>query len=211
MSLTNAYGTAADIKAELPITDTSWDVKIDVAGNAAARQIDGHTGWPHGFWADATVKTREYYADDSTCLDIPEGISSTTGLIVKTDTGDDGTYATTLTIATNFIVRPVNAADQVPVEPYTELRIVDYAGSFFPAWSSGRPGVQVTATFGWPAVPDDVRKAWIVQTIYLLKASDAVFGAIQLGEGGFATRLRGAGLNPTAEALLQKYSRPRVG
>lgn len=211
MSLTNAYGTAADIKAELPITDASWDTKIDVAGNAAARQIDGHTGWPHGFWQDASVVDREFYASDSKCVYVPEGISTTTGLIVKTDTGDDGTYATTLTIATNFIVRPVNAADQVPVEPFTEIRLVDYLGSYFPTWGSGRPGVKVTAKFGWPAVPDDVKKAWILQTVYLIKAPDAVFGAIQLGEGGFATRLRGGGLNPTAEALLEKFCRPRVG
>lgn len=209
MALTNAYATLPDLKVELGISDAVDDTKLITALNAASRQIDKHTGWTHGFWQDLSVATREFFAEDSRCVCVPEGISTTTGLIVRTDQDSDGTFETTLTINTNFIVTPVNAADQVPVEPFTELHIVDYTGSFFPKWSSTRPGVQVVAKFGWPAVPDDVAKACLIQAVQLFKASDAVFGAIQLGDG-FATRV-GRGLNPLAESLLEGFCRPRVG
>lgn len=211
MSLTNAYATLAQLKAEvgIQVSDTLSDPMLEVALNAASRQIDKHTGWPHGFWQDSSVVAREFYTDDPNCLYVPEGISTTTGLIVKTDLDQDGTFENTLTISTSFICAPVNAADQVPVEPYTELIIVDYQTSYFPTSYNLRPGVQVTAKFGWPAVPDDVYKACLIQATQLFKASDAVFGAIQLGDG-FATRV-GRGLNPMAEALLTAYCRPRVG
>ena len=131
---------------------------------------------------------------------IPEGISTATGLIVKSDTGTDGTYGTTLT-GTSYILLPSNALVEVPARPYTEIR---YCRRLVLPYSQyGRPVVQITAKFGWPSVPDDVKKAWLIQSVQLYKASDAVFGAIQLGEGGFATRARP--LNPIAEALIEPY------
>lgn len=210
MAITNGYSTLAEVKAELKITDTSDDTRLEVSVGAASRQIDAHTGRPHGFWQDSTVQTQTYFADDSRTVLIDDGISTVTGLIVKTDTNDDGAFATTLAINTNFVLYPVNALLSYPVEPYTEIHLVDYLGSYFPMWHSGRPGVQVTAKFGWAAIPDDVHKACMIQAVQLFKASDAVFGAIQLGEGGFATRI-GRGLNPLAESLLERYCRPRVG
>jgi hypothetical protein len=209
VTLTNSYATLSDLQTELKVEDPLDDIRFEIALNAASRQIDFHTGLTHGFWQDASVTTREFYADDSRMVYIPDGISTSTGLIVKTDSGDDGLFATTLTIGTNFILSPVNAPDQSPVQPWTRISLVDYTGSYFPRSASGRPGVQITAKFGWPAIPDDVRKACLIQAVQLFKASDAVFGAIQLGEGGFATRV-GRGLNPMAESLLEGYCLPRV-
>jgi hypothetical protein len=180
--------------------------KMEAAINGAARQIDKHTGWPHGFWQDSAVVTREFYADDPSCLYVPHGISTTTGLIVKTDNDDDGTFETTLTISTDFLLLPVNAADQSPVEPYTEIRLVDYASVGFPLYSSGRPGVQVTAKFGWPAVPTAVENACLIQAETLFKASAS--GTIQFGDG-FSARV--PWMNPSASALLEGFCRPRVG
>lgn len=209
MALDNCYGTMTELQAALNITNDEF--RLEIAGNAAARQIDAHTGWTrHGFWLDSTVVTKTFHADDNLCLYIPEGIGDTTGLVVKTDTVDNGTYATTLTINSNFVLEPSNAALEYPARPYTEVRIVDYVGSFFPAWQSGRPGIQVTAKFGWPAVPVDVKHAWLDQSIYLYNSKDAPFGAIQFGEGSLPTYL-GSGLNKTAIGLLERYCKPRVG
>jgi hypothetical protein len=180
--------------------------KMEIAIEAASRQIDAFTGWPHGFWQDSTVVAREFYATGPDCLYISEGISTTTGLIVKTDDDDDGTFETTLTISTNFILLPANAADQSPVEPYTEIRLVDYATVGFPGHTSGRPGVQVTAKFGWPAVPTAVENACLIQAETLFKASAS--GTIQFGDG-FSARV--PWMNPSASALLEGFCRPRVG
>ena len=207
MTITNGYTTNALLKGELgiPVTNTEHDTKLDAAVSAASRQIDGHCG--RRFWQDGSVVAREFYADSPVdCM--VDDISTTTGLIVKVDTGDDGTFATTLTITTHFLLLPLNVADRVPVWPYTSLRLVNTDAAAFPSWSSGRPGVQVTAKFGWPAVPDDVAKACLIQASQLFKASDAVFGGLSFSDGGFM-RVRG-GLNPMADALLEQYCKPRV-
>jgi hypothetical protein len=174
MALTNAYGTLAELLEQVSTAGQvgpgpDWNDRLERAGNAAARQIDAHCG--RRFWQDGTVVAREFYADSAyeCCVD---DISTTTGLIVKTDTAGDGTFATTLTIGTDFIVQPSNAADRTPVWPYTELVIPASSTSYFPECGR-RPGVQVTAKFGWPAVPDDVAMAWLLRAGNLFDGNTA--------------------------------------
>lgn len=206
MALTNAYATMASLKAELNIgqADTSYDVKLDMALNAASRQIDRHCG--RFFYQDQSLVQREFYADSP--LDcMVDDISTTTGLVVKVDDGDDGSYATTLTINTHFILLPRNADHQIPVMPFTQIRIVDSGLTAFPLWSSGRPSCRVTAKWGFPAVPDDVEKACLIQATQLFKASDAVFGGLSFDAGILRVRET---LNPMAAALVEYYAKPRV-
>lgn len=208
MTITNGYATLAEARAELAnyvTADTTDDTRIEMAVEAASRQIDNHTG--RRFWQDATVTAREFYADDAYCVTVDD-ISTVTGLLVKADDNDDGTFETSYTITTDFILLPANAADGSPVRPYTEVRLV--SGATFPRSSSGRPGAQVTAKFGWPAVPTDVKRACLIQTVMLFKAADAAFGALQFGADGIGLRIPSR-LHPLAEALLEGYCKPRVG
>lgn len=206
MAITNGYSTRDIVAAELGITSPSatQQTQIDAAVNAASRQIDAYTG--RRFWQDATVVTREYHADDSWTCHVDD-ISTTTGLIVKTDTADTGGFATTLTVTTHFILLPLNAADRVPVWPYDAIRVVDSNYSL-PQFSSGRPGVQITAKFGWPAVPDDIAQACAIQAVQLFKSSQAVFGGLSFDAG--ILRVRDT-LNPLAAALVEGYCKARVG
>lgn len=204
VTITNGYTTLALLKGELGAsTDTADDAKLERAISAASRQIDKFVGRPHGFWQDTVVASREYYSDSQSMCYVDD-ISTTTGLIVAVDENDDGTFATTLTLTTNFIVGPVNSADEVPARPFNWLRIVDYGDSSFFQWQSGRPNVRVTAKFGWPAIPDDVAQACLVQAAHLYKASSAAFGLVQMGMDGNIFRLS-ARLNPIAEGLLDDY------
>ncbi|NBR00682.1 MAG: hypothetical protein EBT97_09595 [Actinobacteria bacterium] len=204
MTLTNAYASMAALKAELNIgqADTSYDVKLETALNSASRQIDRHCG--RRFWQDTAVVDRQYYAD-TPYLVHTDDISTLTGLVVKVDTGDDGTYATTLTINTQFIVLPTNAGDDGL--PWYMIRLVDADTTTFPLWTSGRPSVQVTAKFGFATVPDDVNKACLIQATQLFKASDAVFGGLSFDAGILRVRET---LNPMAAALVEYYVKPRV-
>lgn len=206
MALTNAYATLAELKAESNIgaADTSYDTKLELALNAASRQIDGYCG--RRFWQDTNTVVRTFYADDPlTCM--VDDISTLTGLVVKVDEDDDGTFETTLTINTNFIVLPLNAEDNYPVEPYTCIRVVDTGISSFPMSYSGRPGVQVTAKFGYASVPEDVQKACLIQAVQLYQSSNAVFGGLSFEAG--ILRVRDT-LNPMAAALVERYCKPRV-
>ena len=205
MAITNGYCTLAQLQEETGVTAAAEASRMELAIGAASRQIDGHCD--RRFWQDGSVVARQYWPDDSRTLFVDD-ISTTTGLIVACDDGDNGTFSTTLTITTDFILLEPNAADRVPAWPYTQVRIVNTSVSF-PTYNSGRPGVQITAKFGWPAVPDDVTKACIVQAHQLWKAKDAVFGGLSFGDSGFM-RVQSA-LNPQAVSLLAAYRKPAIG
>lgn len=210
MAIVNGYATLDQLKAQMRITVSDYldDDRMELSIAAASRQIDAHCG--RRFWQDSAVVDRQFYADNSRICHIDD-VSTLTGLVVKVDDDDDGTFETTLTITTNFILRPLNAADMVPVHPWDELVLVDSNGAVsFPVHGTGRPGVQVTARFGWPAVPDDVAKACLVQAGLLFKADDASLGAIQFADAGVALRMQNR-LHPVAEALLEPYCKARVG
>jgi hypothetical protein len=208
MAITNGYCELDELKSEmrLKVNDLEDDGRLEIAIAAASRQIDAHCG--RRFWQDSTVKVREYMVDDEDCA-LVDDISTTTGLIVKIDTDQDGSYETTLTIDTDFKLAPFNAADEVPVWPYYELRLMPNSSYYFPV-DDDVPTLQITARFGWPAVPDDVKKACLIQSAMLFKSADAVFGVTEFAGSGVAMRVRSQ-LNPIAEALLEPYCKPRVG
>tara|TARA_R110000868_G_scaffold82598_1_gene233165 strand:- start:1214 stop:1840 length:627 start_codon:yes stop_codon:yes gene_type:complete len=208
MSITNGYATLDQFKAQMRIgvSDYEDDARMELAVAAASRQIDAHTG--RRFWQDSTVKVREFICVDDDCVFVDD-ISTTVGLIVKTDSDTDGTYETTLTVDVDFKLAPWNAADETPVRPYEELRLMPLSSNYFPQ-NEDFPTFQVTAKFGWPAVPDDVTKACLVQAGLLFKADDASLGAIQFADAGVALRMQNR-LHPVAEALLEPYCRARVG
>lgn len=214
MAITNGYATLAQVRGEVaPFqpSDTSEDTILELCVEAASRQIDQTLGFR--LWQDADVVTREFFADGREC-DLYEqpwmtpkaGISTTTGLIVAVDDNYDGTWGTTLTIGTDFIVDPPNAADETET-CFTRLVAVD---SSFPCPSNGRPGVKITARFGWSAVPDWATKACIVQTIQLFKSKDTPFGVATFGDLGGGLRVREA-LNPIAAALVKPHARASIG
>ena len=208
MAITNGYVTLAQVIAEMGTSSiTDKDARIEQAINSASRDIDNFAG--RRFWQDPTVVAREYYADSwDELLSTPTAvldISTATGLIVKLDDDDDGTFATTLTIGTHFVLTPRNAA--ADSEPFTGIRLVDSLYSI-PRSSSGRPGIQVTAKFGFASVPAAIEQACLIQSVLHYKATDAAMGGLSFGDGAFM-RVRGE-LNPIAKGLVSPYSFARV-
>lgn len=202
--ITNGYTSLTAVRSELGIGDADDDAKIELAIGAASRQIDNYCG--RRFWQDSSVVAREFFAHE---LDDLPDISTATGLIVGLDLSDTGTYGQTLTVGTDFLLRPVNAADMVPVWPYTQ--IVMTGQTYTPLRSSyGRPTVQVTAKWGWPAVPDDVQKACVIQAVQLAKAKEAAFGVAALA-GIDGVGMRASPWNPLARDLISPYQKPAVG
>lgn len=204
MTLTNCYATLGELAEVLGIDDSDDDARMINAINAASRQVDAHTG--RRFWQDSVVATRKYHADDDYFVEVDD-ISTTTGLMVKIDSTADGTFATTLTISTDFELGPLNAAAEVPVRPYETITAV---GTYLFPMVNRRPGVSVTAQFGWPAVPDDVSQACLVQAKNLYKAPAGTLAGYQMSSGdGIVTRI--PGLDGVAVALLENYRKVRVG
>lgn len=195
--ITNGYITAQSLADELGIIDTDDDSRLEAAISSASRQIDAHCG--RRFWQDSEVVARTYAAGDAVKL-CTDDISTATGLIVAIDDDDDGVYETELTITTDFVLGPLNAALESPVRPFDEIHLVDNY-----RWPMmRRPGVQVTAKFGWPAIPDDVVTACTIQAKNLYKTTGGgIFGSMQLSVDGVPMRI--PGLDYVAKALLENF------
>ena len=204
MAVTNAYCTVEELMGALGIKDTRDQVDLEASIDTASRQLDSMCGKGRKFWQDATVVARTYYAEDDEVW--VDDISTTTGLIVKADLDDDGTFETTLTINTDFIVTPVNAAKEYPVRPYEKLVfLMDGAIGSIAENASGRPNIQVTAKFGWPTVPDAVQRACVLQARHVFKAAQSQNGLVQLAVDGSAIRM--PLLDPMARLSIEPYIR----
>ena len=203
MAIDNGYCTLAELKAAVGISldNTRDDTVLELAVEAASRQIDAHTG--RRFWQDSAVVERSYFPQDTRDLSVDD-ISTTTGLIVEADTGDDGTFATTLT-SSDYQLLPINAAAEYPVRPYTHIRLLDGTLTGWSCSSSGRPYAKVTAKFGWPAVPDPVNRACVLQAKNIYKAPDMSGGSFQIAEDG--TQMFIVPMDKMAAALLENFRR----
>lgn len=183
MAEVNAYATAAQLRTQLGDEATNLTAALlERAVNAASRAIDNHCG--RRFWIDAAVVTRQYRPDDA-CSVFVDDIATRTGVIVKTDTAGDGSYATTWD-STDFDLEPRNAdvvaaGSTGPAFSFWQITAID--DKTFPL-SSRRATLQVTAKFGWSAVPVDVEEACLLKAASLFKRKDAPFGVAGFGDFG---------------------------
>lgn len=192
------YCTADELKSFVRIADDLDDVQIGLAIAAASRSIDAHTHRQFGL-VDAP-EARAYTARfDGARLrwhaEIDD-LMTTTGLSVAVDTAADETYAGVVTM---YALRPVNAPQTA--RPYTEL--------VFRPGSSVQPtgleaGVEVTARWGWTAVPDAVKQACLLQSSRILSRRDSPYGVTGSPESGGELRLL-AKVDPDVAVSLRGY------
>lgn len=225
MALGDPYATLDAYKARVGLTDAVDDTTITAALDSASRSIESLTG--RQFNLDSGLTTRVYYPTSQSVLLIDD-IATATGLVIKTDNDDDGTYETTWT-ASDYLLEPINGVmDGVPGWPYCRIRAVGnknftvagrqsystYAGpgptindymNVLPL-PSRRPSAQVTATYGWPVLPANVAQACLLLAAELVKLKDAPFGVAGFGEYG-AVRVRE---NPKIAALLYRFTRNSI-
>lgn len=206
MAVTNGYATLLELQNHFgddPLTPKLSTTDLERAINATSRAIDLYCG--RRFWRDPAdaLTTRTYRADDPYELDVAD-ISTTTGLVIATDTSGDGTYATTWT-SSDYQLEPLNADADGGAYAWTRIVAVDDA--LFPL-GTRRATVRVTARHGWSAVPDGVNVACILRAAAIFKRKEAVFGTV--GLNGFG-EVRITRKDPDVVALLSEYIRIRVG
>lgn len=190
--------TITDLKTRLGITDNVDDQSLQSAVDAATQQIQDYCD--RQFGQDTSATARVFVAENPNLVQVDD-ISTTVGLVVKTDTGEDGNFDTTWTTA-DYQLEPLNGTVAGQTQPYTAIRAVRTVT--FPR-NGGEALVQVTARWGWATVPPAVTQAAIIQALNVYKAVDAPFGATAQGDIGIM-RLR-TGLHPTVEALIRTYRR----
>ena len=180
---------------------TGQDANLVEALDSASREIDNYC---RRQFNDAGAATpREFKPDLARAVRVDD-FSTTAGLVVKLDTGLDGTFATTLT-SSQYELAPANGVvDGVPGWPYYRIRLTDSSVSFPRSTSSGRERVvQVTAQWGWAAVPEPVRAACRIMAAETWRLKDAPLGVLGLDEFG-VIRVR---QNKMAVSKLAPYAR----
>ncbi|HCT81756.1 MAG TPA: hypothetical protein DGT23_35285 [Micromonosporaceae bacterium] len=179
---------------------------MERAINAASRAIDRFCG--RKFYLEAAVGIRVYRPKEPDIAWVDD-IGTTTGLVIKTDTDGDGTWTTTWQ-SDDYQLEPLNA-DVVgagsTVQPYAWWRIVAIDTETFPV-SENRVTLQVTARFGWSAVPDDVTEACLLKAAGLYKRKDSPQGIA--GFDGFGA-VRVTRSDPDVVSLLRPYMRLQIG
>ena len=206
MAITNGYATLTQIKAYMSISDNTDNDLLEDLIESASRSIDRIAN--RRFYLDAVASARLYRAYSDIFVYVDD-IGTTSSLVVQTDSNGNGTYAKTLTLNTDYILDPLTASSLG--RPYTQLTMVSNTETWpiFPGLTQNglRPGVQVTARWGWPSVPDDINMACLILTADLYKRKDAPGGILGLGDLG-VVRMSPIGRDVTA--MVRAYKKEVV-
>lgn len=197
MALGASYATTAELKTRIGESSATFDTVLGEALSTASRWIEKYCG--RQFNAAGSATARVYYPQSRLVATV-EDISTTTGLVIKTDDGNDGTYETTWA-STDYQLEPLNGVvDGETGWPYYRIRAV---GSYeFPCSRADELApLQVTANWGWSAVPAAVKEACLMLAEETYKLREAPFGVAGYGQYG-AIRVR---MNPRATDLLGPY------
>jgi hypothetical protein len=196
----NEYGDLPALKEKLGIQadDDSRNTLLNKALAAASRSIDKTCG--RRFWLDAAPVQRTYRLfgrvmreDDGSVL-LVDDIGSITGLAVESGSG------TSFAAVTGYETSPDNAL--LDGQPITGLRRVNGI------WGVPTTRIRVTARFGWPAVPDDIGEAALIQATRLYKRKDSPEGIIGSAEWGVRNLSR---RDPDVWALIEPFILPGFG
>jgi len=153
MALSDAYATAVEYRAAIGMSDTTQDAAILKDLKAISRYIDGKVG--RFFTKDAQDVTR-HYPVKATGPQLWVDDLSAAPTSIKTGYAA-GSYETTLA-ATDYELWPLNAAAEPEPRPFTLIKL---SASGTLGCFAGGDRVQIVGKFGWPAVPEAVRRATI--------------------------------------------------
>lgn len=184
-----AYTTTALVKSSLgiPTATTSEDTAIAAAIDAAEALINNYTGRTF----ETVTESRTFIPRTASILDIDD-LATLSGLTIKTDEDQNGSYENTLVQGTDFVMVG-------NTNPYRKVTQINQG---WPLSIYGRPTVQVTGTWGFASsVPDNIKQAALLMSCRLFqrKASPLGFQAGAISEFG---PVRISRQDPDVAALL---------
>jgi hypothetical protein len=200
MAITNGYATLAQLKTSTGISDSFDDDTLELAIEAASREID--QACERVFYP--TTATRIYTPRDSFTVEIDD-LESLTSL--KTSSSADGVFGVTWG-PNDYQLEPLNKITGGITTPYTLIRAV---GDFtFPrngfVMNAEEATVQVTGVFGFNTTPVAIKQATILLASRLFKRNDSPLGVAGFGDMGV---MRVSRFDPDIEALISPYKRVR--
>ena len=210
MAIVNGYVSLAELKTYIGLSGSGQDDNLENAIEGASRLIDKVTG--RKFWQDSSVVAK-YYTPIHDVYLMVDDISTTTGLVVQLDTTDDGSYDTTMTLDTDFILKPLNP-EYIGTDsgtdyyaPFNELNILTTRSDerfdhLIPK------NVKIQAKWGYAVVPDAIKQATLIQGLRYFKRKDTpfnVFGNEQTGQQELFNKI-----DPDAMQLIKGFVKHKL-
>lgn len=194
--ISRAYFTVDQLREHLRDEETTDDATYARLASSVSRWIDLHTKRPMGFGKDATDTQRTYIPTGFYDLRIDDVVSITE---LATDMQGDGTYETVWQ-ANEYELMPLNPVQYGITWPYDAIRAV--ATRLFPPrpWGVRQNLVRVTGIHGWPAVPEVVTEAALIQAARVFKRRFSPEGVI--GPSDFGVVRVGNRLDPDVAEML---------
>jgi hypothetical protein len=201
------YVTLPELKASLsiPQTDTVDDDDLQDAILTASRAVDGDCQRVF-YKTTETTETRTLEPTDRWHLRLGPYMDLVSVTTLKTDSDGDGTFETTWA-TTDYQLLCADGTPNVNAgpEPRPYRRIKAIGTQTFPCawqWRLARSDrVQIAGVWGWPAVPDRIRRATRLAAAEIFKLNSAPFGAVGVADLGII-RVRD---NPKYQRLIADY------
>ncbi|ANN16251.1 hypothetical protein SD37_11745 [Amycolatopsis orientalis] len=194
MPIGDPYATVAQLKARLRINDTKDDTRLAEAITAASQGIE--TVCERQF-NDAGAASARTYRPEHRHLVRVDDFHTTTGLVIKTAQAD-GTFTGTWSPG-EYELEPLDGiVGGVPGWPWWTIRAITQR---FPC--NRRATVQVTARWGWAAIPTAVKESCLIVAEEIFKLPDNPFGSGGYSDFG-VIKVRN---NPFAMRMLSPYLR----
>lgn len=198
MTITNGYLTTAEARTYAGLSDLADTELLDDVVTAVSRAIDN--ACQRTFFQQA-AQARTFLTQSADLLTLGAFNDLVSITTLKFDRDGDGTFEETIS-ATNFGLLD---SDFPETGPYTAIEL--YNQTWFPVpggtAGTGRTKLtQVTGTWGWPAVPAQVKQACRLQVARVMKRQESPLGVAGFGEFGV---VRVSRLDPDIDAMLQPY------
>ena len=203
MPIVNGYCTLAELRTWMSDTTSILPAAaLEDAINATSRMIDNFCS--RKFWRDPVAKTRRYKVTESDVAWVDD-IADASTVIIKTDDLGDNSFSHQWS-NTDWELGPYNS-DVDDTMPYSFYRVHAVGNSSFPV-NSFRRTLEVTAEFGWSAIPDGVKQACIMKSNMVVLRKDSPYGIAGFSEFGVVRISRTE--DPEITRLLAPFIRTDV-
>jgi hypothetical protein len=198
MATDDLYVSADELAEYLrmdPPAEDAGDTGLSITAASTTRWVNNYCGRNFNLADEASARYFDVLRDGTLLVD---DIGALTDFAIATDSSQDGTYAQAW-LTTDYQVNPLGAI--TAGEPVTSLLAV--GAQAFPPVTRRQGLVRVTAMWGWPAVPSDVKQATLIQAARLYKRHESPDGV--LGGADFGIVRVGSRVDPDVAMLLAPY------
>ena len=199
MAIGDPYATILELKGYAEhMSDTTDDTQLTEVMLQASRAVEHYC---QRQFNKATSATAKIFYPSSLYVACVEDFWTTASLAIATDEGNDGVYELTWT-SSDYQLEPINqVVDGETGWPYYRIRAVGTSKRFPFTYLDARAPLQVTAQWGWNAVPTNVKVATIYLAMETFKLRGAPFGVANTDQFG-PIRVRD---NPKVMNMLAPY------